>query len=262
MLRSLFTAATGMEAQALRIDVIANNLANVNTTGFKSSRAEFQDLLYQSLRSAGSPSSSNTEVPTGIEIGLGTRPVSTHKIFTQGDFMLTGNELDIAIEGDGFFQILQPNGDTAYSRAGAFSQDSDGAVVTPDGYKLQPEITIPSDALSISIGADGTVSVLQPGSSAPSTVGNIELADFANEAGLKAMGKNLFHETEASGSPTIGTPGEEGLGTLAQGFLEMSNVNIVQEMVDMIMGQRAYEINSEAIKTSDEMLQIAANLVR
>lgn len=262
MLRSLFTAATGMEAQTIRISVIANNLANVNTTGFKSSRAEFQDLLYQSLRSAGSPSSSSTEVPTGLEIGLGTRPVSTHKIFTQGDFMLTGNELDIAIEGEGFFQILQPNGDTGYTRAGAFSQDSDGAIVTPDGYKLQPEITIPSDALSISIGADGTVSVIQPGSSTPSTVGNIELSDFANEAGLKAMGKNLFIETAASGSPTTGTPGEDGLGTLAQGFLEMSNVNIVQEMVDMITAQRAYEINSEAIKTSDKMLQIAANLVR
>lgn len=262
MLRALFSAATGMEAQALKIDIISNNLANVNTTGFKSSRPEFQDLLYQSLRTAGSPSSSDTEVPTGIQIGLGTRTASTHKIFTQGDFQLTQNDLDIAIEGEGFFQILQPSGDTAYTRAGAFSQDSQGRVVTPDGYVLQPEITIPSDALSISIGADGTVSVLQPGSSTPTTVGNIELASFSNEAGLQAIGRNLFLETTASGSPTTGTPGQDGLGTLAQGFLEMSNVNIVQEMVDMIIGQRAYEINSEAIKSADKMLQMAANIIR
>lgn len=262
MLRALFTAATGMEAQALRIDVIANNLANVNTTGFKSNRAEFQDLMSQTLKEAGSPSSTGTEIPTGLQVGLGTRPASTHKIFSQGDFELTQNNLDIAIEGNGFFQITQPNGDVAYTKAGAFSQDSDGRIVTPDGYALEPEITIPDDALSITIGSDGTVSVVQPGSTTATQIGSIEIANFSNPAGLKAIGRNLFTATTASGDAITGVPGEDGLGTLAQGFLEMSNVNIVQEMVDMIMGQRAYELNSEAVKTADEMLQVGTNIVR
>jgi flagellar basal-body rod protein FlgG len=243
MLRALFSAATGMEAQALRIDVIANNLANVNTNGFKTTRAEFQDLMSQTIKEAGASSSSNTEIPTGLQVGLGTRPAATHKIFTQGDFQLTSNELDLAIEGKGFFQILQPNGDLAYSKAGSFSQDSQGRIVTADGYPLQPEITIPDDTLSITIGSD-------------------ELATFPNQAGLKAIGRNLFTPTTASGDPITGTPGEDGLGTLAQGYIEMSNVNIVQEMVDMIMGQRAYELNSQAVKTADEMLQIGTNIVR
>jgi len=262
MLRALFSAATGMEAQALRIDVIANNLANVNTNGFKTTRAEFQDLMSQTIKEAGTSSSTDTEIPTGLQIGLGTRPAATHRIFTQGDFQLTSNELDVAIEGKGFFQILQPNGETAYSKAGSFSQDSQGRIVTADGYPLQPEITIPDDTLSVTIGSDGTVSVLQPGSTTPSEVGNIELATFANQAGLKAIGRNLFIPTTASGDPITGTPGEDGLGTLAQGYVEMSNVNIVQEMVDMIMGQRAYELNSEAVKTADEMLQIGTSIVR
>jgi flagellar basal-body rod protein FlgG len=262
MIRSLWTAASGMKSQSLNIDVISNNLANVNTTGFKSSRADFQDLLYETLRQAGTSSSENTDVPTGIQVGHGSRPVASHKIFTQGDFQQTKNELDIAIEGGGFFQIIQPNGETAYTRDGAFKMDRDGRMVTPDGFVMDPEITIPSDSISLSIGLDGTVSVMQAGANAPTEIGTITLARFVNPAGLHSIGRNLYLPTNASGDAIVGTAGEDGLGSLAQGFLEMSNVSVVDEMVKMITAQRAYEINSKAIQAADDMLQQANNIKR
>ncbi len=262
MIRSLWTSATGMQAQALNLDVISNNLANVNTSGFKKSRAEFQDLLYETIKPAGTPSSQDTQVPTGIQLGHGTRPSTVLKIFSQGNMENTQNELDLAIEGDGFFQITLPNGETAYTRDGAFKLDSDGRIVNSDGFALEPEISIPSDALSISVGLDGTVSVLQAGESIPSEVGTIELARFVNPAGLISMGKNLFITSEASGDEMTGIAGEDGLGTLAQGFLEMSNVSVVDEMVNMITAQRAYESNSKAIQAADDMLQLANNVKR
>jgi flagellar basal-body rod protein FlgG len=262
MIRSLWTSATGMQAQALNLDVISNNLANVNTSGFKKSRAEFQDLLYETIRPAGTPSSQDSEVPAGIQLGHGTRPSTVLKIFSQGNMENTQNELDLAIEGDGFFQIALPNGETAFTRDGAFKLDSDGRMVNSDGFALDPEITIPSDALSISVGLDGTVSVLQAGETTASEIGTIELARFVNPAGLISMGKNLFMTSEASGDEMTGTAGEDGLGTLAQGFLEMSNVSVVDEMVKMITAQRAYESNSKAIQAADEMLQLANNVKR
>jgi flagellar basal-body rod protein FlgG len=251
-----------MQAQALNLDVISNNLANVNTAGFKKSRAEFQDLLYETIRPAGTPSSQDSEVPAGIQLGHGTRPSTVLKIFSQGNMENTQNELDLAIEGDGFFQIALPNGETAFTRDGAFKLDSDGRMVNSDGFALEPEITIPSDALSISVGLDGTVSVLQAGETTASEIGTIELARFVNPAGLISMGKNLFMTSEASGDEMTGTAGEDGLGTLAQGFLEMSNVSVVDEMVKMITAQRAYESNSKAIQAADEMLQLANNVKR
>ncbi len=262
MIRSLWIAATGMAAQTLNIDVIANNLANVNTTGFKRSRADFQDLLYETLRQPGVASSEETQVPTGIQIGQGTRPAAVQKIFLQGDFQHTQNELDIAIEGDGFFQILQPNGEVAYSRAGAFKLDSEGRIVTSDGFLIEPELSIPSDTIAVSIGTDGTVSVLQAGGTQPSEIGTIQLARFINPAGLKSIGRNLYLPTSASGDTITGTAGENGFGTIAQGYLEMSNVSVIEEMVNMIIAQRAYEINSKAIQTADDMLQIANNIKR
>jgi flagellar basal-body rod protein FlgG len=262
MIRSLWTAATGMQAQELNIDVIANNLANVNTSGFKKSRAEFQDLLYESMRPAGAASSADTTIPTGIQLGHGTRPSAVQKMFSQGDFENTQNELDWAIEGDGFFQIELPNGDTSYSRCGEFKLDADGRIVNADGFPLVPQLTIPSDTISITVGMDGTVSVIQAGDSTPSEIGTIQLARFVNAAGLRSLGKNLFVPTEGSGDEIIGTPGEDGLGSIAQGFLEMSNVSVVDEMVSMITAQRAYETNSKVIQTSDEMLQMANNLKR
>jgi len=262
MIRSLWTSATGMHAQALNLDVISNNLANVNTSGFKKSRAEFQDLLYETLKPAGSSSSQDSQVPTGIQIGHGTRPSTVLKIFTQGNMENTENELDLAIEGEGFFQIILPNGQTAYTRDGAFKLDSDGRVVNSDGFALEPEITIPSDTLSISVGMDGTVSVLQAGDLTPSEIGTIELARFVNPAGLVSTGRNLYTASEASGAELTGTAGEDGLGTIAQGFLEMSNVSVVDEMVNMITAQRAYETNSKSIQTADEMLQLANNIKR
>ncbi len=262
MIRSLWTSATGMQAQALNLDVISNNLANVNTSGFKKSRAEFQDLLYETLRPAGTSSSQDSEVPTGIQIGHGTRPSTVLKIFTQGDMENTKNELDLAIEGDGFFKIILPSGETGYTRDGGFKLDRDGRIVNADGFALEPEITIPSDARSISVGMDGTVSVLQAGDSIPSEVGTIELARFINPAGLISMGKNLYITSNASGDEITGTAGEDGLGTIAQGFLERSNVSVVDEMVNMITAQRAYETNSKAIQTADEMLQMANNIKR
>lgn len=245
MLRTLSIAASGMQAQALNIDVIANNLANVNTAGFKRSRADFQDLLYQTLREAGVSSSDGSQIPTGLQVGHGTRPVATQKIFLQGDYQHTQNDLDMAIEGDGFFQIQQSSGDLAYSRAGTFKLDSEGRIVTSDGYLMQPEITVPADSLSISIGTDGTVSVLQAGESEHSSIG-----------------RNLYLPTAASGEVTTGTPGQDGLGTIGQGYVEMSNVSVVDEMVNMITAQRAYEINSKSIQAADDMLQIANNIKR
>jgi flagellar basal-body rod protein FlgG len=262
MIRALWTSASGMQAQQLNIDVIANNLANVNTSGFKRSRADFQDLLYQTLRVAGGPTSSGTQVPTGVQLGHGTRSVAIQKLFLQGDYQQTQNEMDLAIEGGGFFQVIQGDGQTAYTRAGALKLDNEGRIVTSDGLRLEPELTIPPEATKVSIAADGTVAVLVPGNPAPVEVGNIMLARFVTSAGLSSLGKNLYQQTVASGKATEGTPGAEGYGTLAQGFLEMSNVNVVGEMVNMIAGQRAYEINSKAIQAADEMLQIANNIRR
>jgi flagellar basal-body rod protein FlgG len=262
MIRSLWTAASGMQAQTLNIDVIANNLSNVNTAGFKRSRAEFQDLLYETMRAPGVTSAGDNQVPTGIQIGHGTRTVATQRLFTQGDFQHTQNDLDIAIEGAGFFQIIQPNGEVAYTRAGNFKIDGGGRIVTPDGYPIEPDITIPIDTMAVAIGTDGTVSIMQAGQSAPVDIGNIELASFVNPAGLNSIGRNLFLITQASGDAIVGTPGEEGYGTLAQGYLEMSNVSVVDEMVNMITAQRAYEINSKAIQAADDMLQTANNLKR
>ncbi|MBN2427676.1 MAG: flagellar basal-body rod protein FlgG [Deltaproteobacteria bacterium] len=261
MIRALWTAATGMEAQQLNMDVISNNLANVNTAGFKKSRADFQDLLYQSVEVAGSDTSADTQNPTGIEVGLGARAAAVQKVFTVGDLMQTGNELDVAIEGPGFYQVELPNGDTAYTRSGALKKDSSGRLVTSEGYPILPQITIPENATSVAIGEDGTVQAFLDGSMTGSEVGSIELATFSNPAGLSSQGKNLLKETASSGAPILGVPGETGLGTLAQGFLEGSNVSVMEEMVNMIAGQRAYEVNSKAVKASDEMLQMTNNLV-
>lgn len=262
MIRSLFISATGMEAQQTNMDVISNNLANVNTTGYKRSRADFQELIYQDVVAPGTYSAEGTLVPSGIQIGLGVKPVAVQKIFTQGDFVQTGNQLDWVIEGEGFFQVMLPDGETAYTRAGAFKLDNEGRIVTSDGYALEPAITIPANTQSITVGADGKISVIQSGSKTPVEVGQIELARFINSGGLKAIGKSLFVPTASSGEPTTGNPGSEGMGTISQGFIEMSNVNVVEEMVNMIVTQRAYEINSKAVQASDEMLQIANNLKR
>ncbi len=262
MIRSLFTAATGMAAQQLNIDVISNNLANVNTAGFKKSRVDFQDLLYQTLRPAGTTQAQGVQVPTGVQVGLGTRAAAIGRIFTQGDFQQTENPLDLVIEGDGFFQVLMPSGSIAYTRDGTFKLDAQGRLVTSDGYPLDPEISIPAESTSVSVGADGTVSVLLPGQSAPQELGKIGIAKFPNPAGLSSLGRNLLQNTAASGDAVIGSPGENGLGTLGHGFIEMSNVKVVEEMVNMIVAQRAYEVTSKAIQTSDEMLNIANNLRR
>lgn len=262
MQRSLFIAATGMEAQRISIDVISNNLANVNTTGFKKSRADFQELLYQGIKSAGASSAEGAELPTGIQIGLGVKPAAVQKMFQQGDFVSTGNSLDMVIEGNGFFQIAKPDGEIAYSRAGSFKIDSEGRVVNSDGYPLEPAISVPANTLQITITNDGTVSALQAGSAAPVQIGQIELAQFINPGGLNAIGKNLFIPTGSSGEATTGSPGTDGLGTVNQGFLEMSNVNIVEEMVNMIVSQRAYELNSRVVQASDEMMQMANSIKR
>ncbi len=262
MIRALYTAATGMQAQDLNISVISNNLANVNTNGFKRSRADFQDLLYQNLRLVGTLSETGNQVPTGMQLGLGVRPAAIQKIFLQGDFVQTQSELDMSIEGKGFFQVTLPDGSIGYTRAGSFKIDNTGAIVTSDGFPLEPATTIPSDALSISIDTQGGVSVAQPGTTAPILVGTIQLANFANPAGLQAQGRNIFLETDASGAPTTGTPGVDERGTIQQGFLELSNVSVVEELVNLITSQRAYEVNSRAIQTADEMLQTANNLKR
>ncbi|HXG31298.1 MAG TPA: flagellar basal-body rod protein FlgG [Thermodesulfobacteriota bacterium] len=262
MIKSLFIAATGMQAQSLNIDVVANNLANANTVGYKKSRADFQELMYQDLRTPGASSAEGTEIPSGIQIGLGVKPVAVQKVFQQGDFVHTENPLDLVIEGDGFFQITKPDGTIAYTRSGAFKLDSEGRIVNSDGYPLEPEIVIPPDALSITIGSDGIVSVVEAGSTEPTEIGQIELARFVNPGGLKAIGKSLFEPTASSGDPITDVPGSEGLGTLSQGFIELSNVNIVEEMINMIISQRAYEMNSKAVQASDEMLQLTNNMKR
>ena len=261
MIRALYTAATGLQAQQLNIDVIANNLANVNTVGFKKSRADFQDLLYQTLRAPGAPSTNNTQTPTGIQVGLGTRPAAVQRVHQQGDYNQTGNALDLAIEGTGFFQVQLPDGTTAYTRAGAFKLDATGQIVTSEGFQLPGATPIDNGAIDITVGQDGTVSAIPPGASTPSQFGQIQLANFANPAGLRALGKNLLQETDTSGAPQIGTPGQDNRGTLLQGFLENSNVSVVEELVGLITGQRAYEVTSKAIQTADEMLRATNAIV-
>ncbi len=260
MIRSLWIAKTGLDAQQMQLDVIANNLANVSTNGFKRSRAVFEDLLYQTLRQPGAQSSQSSQLPSGLQLGTGVRPVATEKIFTQGNLQQTGNPLDLAIRGNGFLQVLQPDGSTAYTRDGAFQVDAQGVLVTASGFPVQPQITIPANVQSITIGQDGTVSVQQAGAAKPTQVGTIQLVGFVNPAGLQSAGENLYQETAASGSPSASTPGTNGLGRLSQGFLETSNVNVVEELVSMIQAQRAYEINSKAITTSDQMLQRLSQL--
>jgi flagellar basal-body rod protein FlgG len=255
MIRSLWISKTGLDAQQTNVDVIANNLANVSTNGFKRSRAVFEDLLYQTLRQPGSQSSQQTQVPTGLQVGTGVRPVATERVHTQGNLQQTGNALDVAINGQGFLQVLLPDGTTAYTRDGSLHVDAQGQVVTSNGYALQPAITIPANAIKIDIGADGTVSVTQPGQANAANIGAIQLANFVNPAGLQSVGQNFYLESAASGTPQTGTPGANGLGLLSQGYVETSNVNVVEELVSMIQAQRAYEINSKAIQTSDQMLQ-------
>jgi len=262
MIRALYTSSSGMQAQQLNLDAIANNLSNVNTAGFKRTRVDFQDLLYQTFRAAGTAGSQGTTIPTGIQVGHGTRPVATQRIFSQGDFQQTENPLDLVIEDAGFFQVLRPDGTTAYTRSGAFKKDGTGRIVTSDGFPLQPGLTVPGDATSLTVGSDGTVSVTLPGQSAAQQIGTIQLARFINPAGLSAVGRSLFVPTSASGDPIVANAGTDGMGTLAQGFLEMSNVKVVEEMVAMITSQRAYEANSKAIQTADEMLSMANNMRR
>lgn len=259
MERSLWIAKTGLEAQQTRMAVISNNLANVNTTGFKRSRAVFEDLLYQNLRQVGAQSSQSTELPSGLLLGSGVRVVATEKIHTQGNVVQTENSLDMAINGRGYFQVLLPDGSTAYTRDGSFQVNSQGQMVTASGYELQPAVTIPSNATSVTIGLDGVISVMTAGSPTPTTVGNLQTADFINSAGLQPVGENLFLETAASGNPQTGTPSQNGLGSLVQGSLESSNVNVVEELVNMIEAQRSYEMNSKAISTTDGMLRYVSN---
>ncbi len=261
MIRALWTAATGMQAQQLNMDVIANNLANVNSSGFKKSRADFQDILYQTTRNAGLGVGGD-EVPTGVQVGLGARVAAVQKVFTTGDFIQAENELDLAIEGAGFFQVTLPDGTDAYTRSGALKKDSTGRLVTSDGFPLVPEVVIPEGATAISIGSGGNVEVLIDGETIATEVGVLELIRFGNPMGLKSLGRNLYAETPTTGAPIAGNPGEAGFGTLSQGFLEGSNVNIMEEMVNMIAGQRAYEVNSKTIKTADEMLSMTSQLVR
>ncbi len=259
MTQALWIAKTGLDAQQTRMAVISNNLANVNTTGYKYSRPVFNDLLYQTVRQPGAQSSQNTEIPSGLMVGTGVRTMSTQKFYSQGNIIQTENPLDIGITGKGFFEILMPDGGTAYTRDGTFQLDSQGQMVTSNGFILQPQITIPANTQSMTIGEDGVVSVLAAGSTSPTQVGSIQLTDFINPAGLQPIGDNLLKETAASGSATAGTPGLTGLGRTVQGSLESSNVNVVSELVNMIETQRAYEMNSKAISTSDQMLQYASN---
>ncbi len=255
MMRSLWISKTGLDAQQTQMDVVANNLANVSTNGFKRSRAIFEDLLYQTIRQPGAQSSQQTQIPSGLQIGTGVRPVATERIHTQGNLQQTGNKLDIAIEGPGFFQVLLPDGTTAYTRDGSFQTDNQGQVVTSNGFVVQPAMTIPSDAITVTIGRDGVVTVTQPGTPTPVQIGSIQLATFINPAGLQSQGENLYVETASSGTPSTNVPGTNGAGILSQGYVETSNVNVVEELVNMIQTQRAYEINSKAITVSDQMLQ-------
>lgn len=261
MIRALYSAASGMTAQQMNVDNIAHNLANANTAGFKARRAQFQDLLYQNLVQPGASASQQTVVPTGLQLGLGTRASSNEILFTQGDFSSTGNPLDVVIQGHGFFQIRRATGEIAYTRAGMFQLNRDGVLVTSDGDFLEPQVTIPQAAQSITIASDGTVSFTMPGQPQAQVAGQIQLANFQNPAGLNSIGKNLFMPTDASGDPILGTPGgQEGLGTLLQGYIEQSNVSVVEEFVNLIVSQRAYEANSKVIKAADEMYQQMNNL--
>ena len=255
MIRSLAIAKTGMEAQQMKLDAISNNLANVSTNGFKRASVVFEDLIYQNLRQAGAASSEQTTLPTGLQVGLGVQPVATTRSFTQGNLQQSSNPLDLAIRGNGFFQIQLPDGTSGYTRDGSFQVDAQGQLVTSAGYAVQPGITIPANAQSVTIAADGTVSVTLPGQAQAQQVGQLQLASFVNPAGLEPKGMNLFAETAASGTPNAGAPGANGLGSLQQGYVETSNVNVVEELVSMIQTQRAYELNSKAIQTSDQMLQ-------
>ena len=256
--RALWVAKTGLDAQQTRMAIISNNLANVNTTGFKSGRGIFTDLMYQNMRQVGAQSTQNTQLPTGMQLGTGVQIVGTENIFTQGNVQQTGNSLDLAINGQGFLQITMPDGSTNYTRDGTLQLDSTGQVVTSDGLLLNPAITVPPTALSVTVGTDGTVSASLSGSTTPSVLGQIQLANFINPAGLEAVGTNRYRASAASGTPTLGTPGQTEFGTLHQGSLETSNVNVVSELVNMIETQRAYEMNSKAISTTDQMLQNAS----
>ncbi len=260
MIRAMSTAASGMDAQQTKLDVTANNIANVSTAGFKKSRAEFADLMYQTLRAPGTATGQGTVAPTGAQVGMGVRTVATQRQHSMGDLQQTGNPLDIAIEGRGFYEVEMPTGERAYTRNGAFKINSEGTMVTADGYKLTSEIVVPPDAQSVAIGSDGTVTAIVPGETTPVQLGQIQIAMFANPSGLEAMGKTLYRETGASGTPVLANAGIEGAGAISQGTLEMSNVKVVEEMIDLISGQRAYEINSRVISAADEMLQRTGNL--
>lgn len=262
MIRALYTSATGMTAQQTNIDVISNNLANINTTGYKSSRAEFQDLVYQYIVEPGAKTSESTQNPTGIQIGLGVKTSSVQKVFTQGDLKNTDRNLDVAIQGEGYFKVTLPDGSDAFTRSGSFSIDEDGKLVTADGYELDPSITFPNDVTSISISDDGIVSVTQSGNTDASELGQLTAVRFPNQSGLKSIGKNLYLETESSGSPIEGTFYEDGFGALNQGFLESSNVSVVEQVVNMITAQRAYEASSKGITTADDMINQAINMKR
>jgi len=260
MIRSLWIAKTGLDAQQTQLDVISNNLANVNTAGFKRGRAVFEDLLHQTLRQPGAQSSQQTQLPTGLQLGTGVRPVASERVFTQGNLQQTSNPFDIAVNGQGFFQVSLPDGTLAYTRDGSFHLDAQGQLVTSSGYSVSPAITIPANAQTVTVGRDGTVSVTQQGQAANTQVGTLQLANIINPAGLQGQGENLYVETAASGSPTTNTPGSNGVGVLSQGYVETSNVNVVEELVNMIQTQRAYEINSKAVQTSDQMLQRLSQL--
>jgi flagellar basal-body rod protein FlgG len=263
MIRALYSAASGMTAQQLNVDNIAHNLANANTSGYKMRRAQFQDLLYQTLVQPGAAAGQQTIVPTGLQLGLGTKTVSNEIIFTQGDFSQTNNPLDVVIQGKGFFQVRLPSGELSYTRCGSFHLDRDGNVVTSDGNGLEPQITLPANALAVTIGQDGTVSFTQPGQTASQQAGQIQLANFPNPAGLNSLGGNLYSPTDASGDPTVGTPGgQEGLGTVLQGYVEQSNVSVVEEFINLIVAQRGYEANSKVVQAADNMYQQVNNLAR
>ncbi len=263
MIRALYSAASGMTAQQMNVDNIAHNLANANTTGFKMRRAQFQDLLYQSVVQPGAAAGQQTVVPTGLQLGLGTRASSNEIIFTQGDFSKTDNPLDMVIQGRGFFQVRRPSGELAYTRAGSFHLDRDGNIVTSDGDPLEPQITIPPDAQAITIAQDGTVSYTQPNQTAAQQAGQVQLANFQNPAGLNSLGGSLYAPTDASGDPTVGTPGgQEGMGSIMQGYVEQSNVSVVDEFINLIVAQRGYEANSKVVKAADDMYQQINNLTR